>query len=189
MAVLNYTECQQIGILCEYIYRKGRYDASTLADRGEIENFSERDQEYDNFILVNDFTGAELSRHQYMDYVQMTLGRIGARALRNFFAYQKASSSPKMNICMVSEYYYRKGMREWSGESTARARDFLEKFGTGKRHERGKIKMTHEEFMDEVKYAISSIHFDRIEAGKKSSIRGLAINIADTTLGYRMSIL
>lgn len=171
---LNFNVVRDIGRLCEYMYRKGVYDAAIHANPPDILACAERDDGHTTHRFLSDFLGAEMGFEQYKDTLQVFCANVKAKYLRNFFVFAKQRHL-KRAICTLCDSFYRDGLKDGLCVERARAKRFMEEVGTGQKHDRiGKHKLSSLYWLDTVKYRANSIYYIQIESEINSVMDRLA---------------
>lgn len=183
---MDYKTAMCLPRMCEYMFRKGLYDASLVGDPEVIEAFTKRNTSYHKPDFIADFNGKILRKRQYLDYLQMVCSTIEAPSLRDYIAYKTGADKMKVYIIIIANYYYREGMNSFDGETAYITKDSLDNIGKAQVHIRKGKRRTVLHIFDEMKYKLVDIEYtsESGEVGLKTSL--LARAMGNAVLKHKM---
>ncbi len=165
--------------LCEYMYRKGVYDAAMHSIPNDVKDCADRDDGFTTYRFLTDYLGHEIKYRQYKDTLQVFCNAVNADHLRNFLAYAQSHEYLKRGICTVCDAVYRDGLRDGLYVSIEQATDFMDRIKRGGNHERiDRPKLKQSFWIDTIKYKANNIYYIHLANEKPSSMDKLANFIA-----------
>ena len=170
----DYQVVLDIGCLCEYIYRKGVFDASHSGDPVEVKACAERDDNNTTLMFLRDSFGNLISHSRYEDHLAFFASAIKAVYLRNMLVNARGLKTLKLNICTICDKYYRDGLMDGIGVSTSESKKFLMGVKGGKVHDRiNKPRIPNDYWMDTIRHDCNSIYYQQVSVGIKSKMNTL----------------
>ncbi len=144
--------------ICEFTYRKGVADAASSGDFMFALDIADRADDYTTFRFMHDQYGQNLSLPQYEDYICMISPNFKANNIKALLRYGKNSGPLRKSICIMVDFYYRKGLRDGVGVSKTDGVEFLEELKRTMNHNRlDGTRQSKKDWIEEIKYAANTV--------------------------------
>lgn len=174
--------------VCEYVYRKGVADAASSGDTVTAMEMADRDDKFTTFQFINENFGLPLPYEHYKDFLIVFSSHTKSAELRGFLVYMRGMEKIKRAMCIITDFMYRKGLRDGCTQTKEVAIDYLKSYKARNIHKRlNAPSQSGIQWVEEIKHSANTIYNVHKFYKIKTSMQLLSIFIGEAILESKIS--